>query len=69
MKATLRYQLDLMNEIRDNLNINIVTCGNCGEVIMHKRLTNIIDCHSCDSEMDECDCPDLFYNGMERLDN
>jgi hypothetical protein len=69
MKATLRYQLELMNEIRAELNINLVTCGNCAEVILHNMNDELITCHSCKYEMDICDCPDLFYNGMEGLDN
>jgi hypothetical protein len=59
-------QLELMAEIRAKANINIVTCGNCGSVILHETdLEGTITCYDCKSEMDLSDCPDLFYHGME----
>jgi len=59
-------QLELMDEIRAKANINIVTCGNCGSVILHETdLEGTITCYDCKSEMDLSDCPDLFYHGME----
>lgn len=51
-------QLELMDEIRAKANINIVTCGNCGSVILHKTdLEGTVSCHDCGY--------DLFYTGME----
>lgn len=59
-------QLELMNHIRTYANINIVTCGHCGSVILHETdLEGTITCYDCKSEMDLSDCPDLFYTGME----
>ena len=59
-------QLALMDDIRAKANINIVTCGNCGNVILHERdLEDTITCYGCKSEMDISDCPDLFYTGIE----
>lgn len=58
-------QIELMNEIRAKANINIVTCGHCGSVILYSMLDSSIVCYDCKSEMDLCDCPDLFYSGME----
>jgi hypothetical protein len=59
-------QLELMDEIRYKANINIVTCGNCGSVILHKRdLEGTLTCYDCKREMDISDCPDLFYTGIE----
>ena len=59
-------QVELMNHIRTYANVNIVTCGHCGCVILHERhLENTITCYDCKTEMDLSDCPDLFYNGIE----
>ncbi len=59
-------QLELAQEVLSKANINIVTCGNCGSVILHKTSEDgTISCYDCKSEMDLSDCPDLFYSGME----
>lgn len=68
MKGTLRNQLELMDDIRYKLNINMVTCGHCGTVLLHKSNEEMITCYGCKSEMDVCDCPDFFYDGMPELD-
>lgn len=44
---------------------NIVTCGNCGSVILHEIEDEEIDCPYCDSVLETSDCPDYFYTGME----
>jgi len=65
-RELIMWQIELMDEIRANANINIVTCGNCGSVILHKTdLEGTITCYDCKSEMDLSDCPDLFYSGIE----
>jgi len=60
-------QLDLMNDIRAKANINIVTCGHCGTILLHEMKSineeNTIVCIGCDNEMELCDCPDLWYEG------
>jgi len=60
-------QLALMNDIRAKANINIVTCGNCGTVLLHSMLDDSIVCYSNEckdrGEMDLSDCPDLWYDG------
>jgi hypothetical protein len=61
-------QIELMDEIRAKANINIVTCGHCGSVILYSMLDSSIVCYDCKREMDLCDCPDLFYSGMEDSD-
>lgn len=59
-------QIELMNHIRTYANINIVTCGHCGSLILHHTdLEGTLTCYDCKSEMDLSDCPDLFYSGME----
>lgn len=60
-------QLDLMDDIRAKANINMVTCGNCGTILLHemKQLNedNTIVCFGCKREMDLSDCPDYWYEG------
>lgn len=64
-------QLDLMEIIRNKANINMVTCGNCGTILLHetKTINEIvekdlhIECFGCKREMDFSDCPDYWYNG------
>jgi hypothetical protein len=60
-------QLALMNDIRAKANINIVTCGNCGTVLLRSMLDDSIVCYSNEckdrGEMDLSDCPDLWYEG------
>ena len=60
-------QLALMNDIRAKANINIVTCGYCGTVLLHSMLDDSIVCYSnkCKDrgEMNLSDCPDLWYDG------
>jgi hypothetical protein len=45
--------------------INIVTCGNCGSVLLHDRMDSEIECACCKSVMDLSDCPDLWYEGCQ----
>lgn len=54
-------QLELLQEIVEKAGINIVTCGNCGNVILHRTPTEEIKCESCEFESEPCDFPDLIY--------
>ena len=60
-------QLRLMEVIRVKSNINVVTCGHCGSILLHEMKSineeNDIVCYDCKSELDLCDCPDLWYEG------
>jgi hypothetical protein len=64
-------QLDLMNHIRHYANVNIVTCGHCGTILLHSTFADEITCYSNEckdrGEMDLSDCPDLWYEGC--IDN
>lgn len=61
----LTEQVTLMEEIKTKAGINIVTCGHCGTVILHRQSDTTIECYSAEckdnEEKDVCDCPDLFY--------
>ena len=41
--------------------LNIVTCGNCGELFGHKLECEELTCPYCKFESEVCDFPDLFY--------
>jgi hypothetical protein len=61
-------QLNLMEIIRDKSNINMVTCGNCGTILLHEMKSihednHDITCFGCKQEMDFSDCPDYWYVG------
>ena len=53
-----KEQIDLQNQIQQE-GFNIVSCGNCGTVLIHKTDKESIDC-ICGEEMDLWDCPDLW---------
>ena len=58
-------QIQLQNAIQSKADINIVTCGNCGSIVLHEREAEEIDCPYCNRIMDVSDCPDYLYDGME----
>ena len=64
-REKLLQQIALQNKARNEANVNIVTCGHCGSIVLHDIYTTEIDCPYCDKVMDVCDCPDYLYTGME----
>jgi hypothetical protein len=58
-------QIELQEKVQRLADVNIVTCGHCGNVVLHEMDAEEIDCPYCDRVMDVCDCPDLFYSNME----
>ena len=55
-------QFNLVQDIRYKLDLNIVTCGNCGTVLLHKSDVENIHCYECNEQMEPCHCPDLWYD-------
>lgn len=53
-----------IQEKMQSAGFNIVTCGNCGNILLHEIGDKSIECF-CDSEMELSDCPDYWYSGME----
>jgi hypothetical protein len=53
-----------LQEKMQSLGINLVTCGHCGTVLLHKTKEEKIDCF-CGRVMSLSDCPDYWYRGME----
>jgi hypothetical protein len=60
----MEEQIKLQEEIIEKTDINIVTCGDCSTVILHKRGLEEIKCHDCGFESDPCDFPDLYHSGL-----
>ena len=61
-------QLELLLKIQA-IGINIVTCGNCGTIILVKWKREEYYCYECDKSGEPCDFPDLFYEGWKGEDN
>ena len=60
-------QMRLMEVIREKTSINIVTCGNCGCVILHEPIEaeSLLTCYDCLMEIGAEECSDLWYEGCE----
>lgn len=56
---TNKTQNELQQEIIDKTGINIVTCGNCGSVLLHYIDDEFIQCPDCKFASEPCDFPDL----------
>lgn len=56
----IKEQIDIFLEIQ-NAGFNIVNCGMCGEVILKRLEDEGVRCHKCLEELDDADCPDLWY--------
>lgn len=53
-------QTEIFYKIQD-AGFNIVTCGNCGEVILHAiNNDDEVHCGGCRRDMAKSDCPDLY---------
>jgi hypothetical protein len=74
IREKLLEQIDLVEELQYIAKINIVNCGNCGSVLLHKIVPLKMDrpaedyditCPYCDFTSEPCDFPDFLYRGME----
>jgi hypothetical protein len=52
-------QKELMKIVIDS-GVNIVTCGQCGDVLLHRLSDEEVTCPLCDFTSDPCDFPDLI---------
>lgn len=57
----LAKQYKLTQSIIKDASINIVTCGMCGDVLLHKLEVTEVKCPYCGYMSEPCDFPDLFY--------
>ena len=64
-KQLILKQVELNEEVKRLADINIVTCCDCGSVVLHKLKATKIACPYCLTIMPTGDFPDLLYIGME----
>jgi uncharacterized Zn finger protein (UPF0148 family) len=64
-RKKLAKQSDLQWLIQRDAHVNLVDCGNCGSVLLHKVGVDDIECPFCGFTSDPCDFPDHFYDGFE----
>jgi hypothetical protein len=55
-------QCKIAKKILDKTGINIVTCGECGSVILVDAKKTEYFCYGCGKPGEPCDFPDLFYS-------
>ena len=68
-RKLVEEQIDIFFEIQA-AGFNIVTCGNCGTVLLHRTVSieaedEGIQCFGCMEKMDHSDCPDYWYEHDE----
>jgi hypothetical protein len=60
--TNIKQQRKLFFKLVKSSNINIVTCGNCGDVVLHKiKHEGDIHCPHCLFASERCDFPDFYY--------
>lgn len=65
-KEKVLEQIALQEELQRVSGINIVNCGGCGSVLLHKITeSEDIVCPYCGFTSEPCDFPDFLYRGME----
>ena len=64
-------QIDIMESIKEKMNLNLVNCGECGQPFFHTTLRDygiendeFFTCPHCLIESDCSLCSDVFYRGM-----
>lgn len=58
------HQIELQLKMQ-SAGFNLVTCGNCGTLLIHETSDKeTIDCF-CGRAMSLSDCPDYWYEGIE----
>jgi len=65
---TQKEQYELLMELQSN-GFNIVTCGNCGAVVIHRTKMDELSCYECGFTSDPCDFPDLQTEINPRYEN
>ncbi len=64
-KKLIIDQIVCVEEIQERLGYNLVTCPDCGAVIIVKRDNENPECPYCLAQSDASSFPDYLYNGIE----
>ena len=59
-----KQQINNANYILDQTGLDIVTCGECGDVNIVDVAKELQECFSCGYTAESCDFPSLFFDGM-----
>ena len=59
-EKALKTQTKLLLQIQSK-GFNIVNCGQCGDVFIHRMKLKKITCPYCRFKSEPCDFPDFFY--------
>ena len=57
-------QLKLFKKIQKS-GVNMVTCGSCGDVLLHDIRDVNITCPHCSFNSEPCDFPDFYYESWK----
>lgn len=60
-KMTAKEHQIFLNDLINKSGVNLVTCGNCGGVLLHKTAEETIECPHCNYLGEPCDFPDLIH--------
>jgi hypothetical protein len=63
-RTLVAEQVKLMNEVLSDAEVNIVNCGMCSSVLLHKTNAEQITCPHCEYTSEPCDFPDFIYDGI-----
>ena len=61
-------QIRLQEKMQKLSGVNLLTCGNCGTILLHDIKENQVDCFACGNMIDSQDCADYWYSGLENSD-
>jgi len=64
-RLLVEKQIDLQLRMQSLANVNLVTCGHCGSILLHDRKDETIECFGCEKTLDVSDCPDYWYEGCQ----
>ena len=53
-------QQSLFHEMVSVSGINVVTCGNCSHIVLHRSVDTELSCPDCKFTSEPCDFPDLY---------
>jgi ribosomal protein S27E len=65
VREKILHQIILQEKMQSLANVNLVTCGNCGSILLHETNEEQIDCFACGNMISQSDCPDYWYKGIE----